>query len=366
MAHGAQELGINLSFSLSQVFEMGQLAIYENVEDLPNVEATASKILDGYSPLYLLSTTAATTPTLTGRSTARCSIQMGLWEDTVAAATGSDPPVRQVLISGAYINSVSYNFPVDDNFNESVTWVANDLFWSNSSGAPAQASFPNLDTTFLGGDTPLSANGSGGINRRENIIFGPAPTLALESGLDRNGISRAANCTVLPLDIPGISSSGINLLNSDGFYTANVQSISVSVDFGREDILQLGSRGPFFKFLQTPTEVTTSIDVHAVSGAAVSATQVGVYAGTAGLCTDRYNLVARTIRIATCEGLRLYLGYANKLTSVNDQGGGTDGSNRTTTFAYSNFNDFTVGHFSDPNAVLRPTGDNLSTYFAPS
>lgn len=360
MAHGVQSAGLNLSFSLQQVFELGQLSIYENVEDLPQVEMTTEKVLDGYPPVYLLCTTSAANPSLAGRSSSRCNLQMGIWRETDESATGSVPTVRQVLVSGAYVSSVQYSFPVDDSFSESVTLVANDMFWQGSTGA--LASYPNFDVTFLGNDSPLASAGSGGVNRRENIIFGAT---SVANGVDSNGVIRDYNCTVLPRDIPGINTSGMNPNDADGFPAAKIQSITVNVDFGREDILQLGVKGPFYRFLQVPTEVTTSIDVHNLSGSNVSASSFGVYAGTAGVCTDRYNLIDNTIRVTTCEGLRLYLGKKNKLTSINDQGGDTGGGNRSTTYSYSNFNDFTVGHFNDPAWTLRPqSGSNGTSYFA--
>jgi hypothetical protein len=363
MAHGMQSVGINTSFTLEQIFEMGQLEVYENVEDLPQIEVNTEKVLDGYCPVYLLATTAATNPTLAGRSAARSNLQMGIWNETEEIASGSVPSVRQVLISGCYVSSVQYNFPVDASFSESVGFVANDIFWNNSSGAPA--SFPAFDTSFVGVDIPRAAGGSGGVNRRENIIFNASATGVTELSVDSNGAIRDWNCTVLPKDIPGINLSGMNPNGSDGFPVARIQSITVNVDFGREDILQLGVKGPFYRFLQVPTEVTTSIDVHSTSGNNTSASSFGVYAGTAGVCQDRYNLVSNTIRITTCEGLRLYLGKQNKLTSINDQGGDTGGGNRTTTYAYSTFNKFTVGHYNDLANSLRPqSGSNGLTYFA--
>lgn len=365
MGKGVQSLGLNLSFSLSQVFQLAQLPIYENREDLPQLEVTADKVLDGYCPLYLLSTSTANAPDLAGRSAARCNLMFGIWQETTSNATGSVPQVRTAMASGMYISSVAYNFPVDDNFSESVTWVGNDLFWSDTSGAPTKSQFPAFDNTFIGGDTPFASNGSGGVNRRENILMTNNATGVTALSADSNGIIRNPDVSVFPRDIPGINRSGLNVADIDGFPTAKLQSISVSVDFGREEILQLGVRGPYYRFLQVPTEVTCSIDVLSTSGVGVSATQVGIYQGAAGTCTYRYNLVNNTIRVAVCEGLRLYLGKQNKLTSVNDQGGDTGGGNRTTTFAYSNFNDFTVMHYNDLATSLRPSEDIKYTYLAP-
>ena len=55
------------------------------------------------------------------------------------------------------------------------------------------------------------------------------------------------------------------------------------------------------------------------------------------------------IRIATCEGTRIFLGDKNKLASVNYGGGDAGGGNVTVTYSYTTFNDFTVLHPQDPN-----------------
>lgn len=364
-AHGVQNVGSNLTFSLEQAFELGQIAIYENVENIPNVEITAEKVLDGYPPLWCLSTSTATTPTLPGRSNERCNLQFGIYEDTVTVATGQGT-IRRMLASGMYPSSLSYTFGTDGNFTESLTWVGNDLWWSNSfAGGPS--TFANLDTSFVGGDTPRAANGSGGINRRENFLYDPVLTGGNMLGADINGRLRDPDTSILPTEIPGITSSGLNPDDANGFPLARIQSITVSTDLGREEILELGARGPYYRYLTFPTEVTTAIDVLSTSGVGVSATQLGIYVtGVGGLCTDRYNLVNHTIRIATCEGTRIYLGTQNKLSSVSESNGGTDGGNRTVTFNYSTFNDMTVGHVLDTNSALRPTGSTGRTYWSPS
>ena len=58
-AHGVQSVGLNTTFNLEQVFELGQLELYENIEGIPDIELTAQKVLDGYPLLYHLSTPAA-------------------------------------------------------------------------------------------------------------------------------------------------------------------------------------------------------------------------------------------------------------------------------------------------------------------
>jgi len=47
-AHGVQSVGLNTTFNLEQVFELGQLELYENIEGIPDIELTAQKVLDGF------------------------------------------------------------------------------------------------------------------------------------------------------------------------------------------------------------------------------------------------------------------------------------------------------------------------------
>ena len=43
-AHGVQSVAVTTTFNLEQAFELGQLAIYENIEGVPDIELTASKV----------------------------------------------------------------------------------------------------------------------------------------------------------------------------------------------------------------------------------------------------------------------------------------------------------------------------------
>lgn len=82
----------------------------------------------------------------------------------------------------------------------------------------------------------------------------------------------------------------------------------------------------------------------------ISATESGVYAtGGSNECEHKGNLANQTIRIATCDGLRLYMGTKNKLQSVSYSGGDTGGGNVKVSYTYKTFNDFTVMHSQDPN-----------------
>ena len=325
--HGLQTVGITTNFNLEQVFEMGQLAIYQNVENVPDIEVTLNKVLDGYPLMYVLATEKGTSvaaglvavnPSIAGRQNARCDMQLAVYSDTNVSASGSS--FNAVTCSGMYVSSVSYTFPVDGNFTEDVTLVGNNKVWST---VAVSGSFNNTDS-------PIAAQG---VARRQYLDMGESR---------------------FPSQIPGIGAGGVNAAIGGGSgYGAHFQNITVSCDFGREAIQELGTFAPYHRFVTFPVEVTSEFEVVAISGDMINATESGYYSGLTGTtvatpsdtgCTARHNLLDQTIYLKTCEGTKIYLGTKNKLTSVNYTGGDTGGGNVTVTYSYTTYNDFVVAH----------------------
>lgn len=348
--HGCQSVGITTNFNLEQVFELGQLAIYENVENIPDVEVTLNKVLDGYPLIYLLASTAATAPTLAARAKPKCIFALSIFDDDLESATGT--PGSIVQCSGMYVGSVSYTFPLDDNFNEDVTLVGNDKVWLNDP-KPTNTNLPtpDFDGAFTSLDSPI---GVGGVNRRENLQF----AYDGGEGSDVNGMVADSDTTILPPEIWGISDSGTNEQSNGQDFDAHLSSITVSADLGRENINELGRKGPYFRSVTFPIEVTCEVEVTSTSGDMVSATEEGIYTTGTDPCLDGGNLKDRTIRLATCEGTRIYLGVKNKLSSVSYTGGDAGGGNVSVTYSFTTFNDFTVMHSGDPNSNFTWAGRN--------
>jgi len=346
--HGAQSVGITTNFNLEQVFELGQLAIYENIEQIPDVEVTLNKVLDGYPLAYTLATTAATEPTLAARAKPKCLFALSIFDDTKESATGT--PDSIVQCSGMYVGSVSYSFPLDDNFNEDLTLVGNDKVWLNDP-KPTNTNLPtpSFDGAFTSLDSPI---GTGGVNRRENLQF----SYDSSNGLDVNSMVADVDTTILPPEVFGISDSGTNEKSNGQDFDCHLSNITVSADLGRESINELGRKGPYFRSVTFPIEVTCEIEVTSTSGDMVSATEEGIYTTGSDPCLDGGNLKDRTIRIATCEGTRIYLGVKNKLSSVSYTGGDAGGGNVTVTYTFTTFNDFTVMHSGDPNTNFAWSG----------
>lgn len=334
-AKGVQNVGITTTFNLEQVFELGQLAIYDNIENIPDIEVTMEKVLDGTCPLYLMATRGATSADIAGRSLPKCAVSMSLFPDSLVSASGT--PVAEVVMSGLVASSSQFQFPVDGNFSESLTLVGNDKVWKTASFTFTGA-FPSNN------NVPVSISNSGGVNRRQHFLFRPSFQASMTT--DTNGQIVDNNCSVLPRNLPGISTSGTNDMAGTEF-NCKVQSVSVSVDFGRDQILNLGAKAPYTRYVRFPVEVQTQIEIISLSGDMVSATNAGVFSGGT-------NLQAQTIRLATLEGTRINLGTQNKLTNVSMSNGDTGGGNQTISYSYTTYNDYTVTHWADVTTALAP------------
>ena len=330
---GLQTVGVTTNFNLEQVFEMGQLAIYQNIENIPDIEVTLNKVLDGYPLMYVLATELGTSigtfeasgPTIPGRQNARTDVELSIFSDQFTRASGT--PNQVMVCSGMYVSSVSYTFPVDGNFTEDLTLVGNSKIWKTSGMS---------NGAFTSEDSPLATQGVG---RRQYLNM---------------------SACRFPNQIPGIVSGVNSPIGNGSGYSVHFQNISVNCDLGRDTINELGTFVPYHRYVTFPVEVTSEFEVLAVSGDAITAAESGYYTadsvaeanagnysvadGSEGACAYKFNLLNDTIFLETCEGTRIYLGAKNKLSSVNYNGGDTGGGNVTVTYSYSNFNDFAVAH----------------------
>ncbi len=364
---GVQSVGMTTTFNLDQAFELGQLAIYENIEGVPDIEMTVSKVLDGYALIWHLATVDSAvsvqnaTPSLAGRSVARAYTAVSIFDDTQDSASGT--PVSEVEMSGMFVSSLGYNFPLEDSFTEDVTFVGNNKVWAKDAevagASPGQwTGSSTLDIAGAFAQNNDSPPGSGGVQRRENMQF----ALSINnSGTDTNGMTGDPDTTILPPDVFGISTTGTNEKVGNNFI-AHISNISVSADLGREELFELGRKGPYTRVVTFPIEVTCEIETTSHSGDMVSATEAGILATDSDICRNANNLTDRTIRIAVCEGTRVYLGTKNKLASVNYTGGDAGGGNVSVSYSFTNFNDFTVMHPIDPNGSGAAWWEARDTY----
>lgn len=340
LVRGAQSVGMTTTFNFEQIFQLGQIEIYEFVELEPEIEFTIERVLDGTKPLWFMVSGPRGTSTLVERTADyKADIAVPIYQDSQTRATGL--PISMVYGSGMFVSSVTYTFPVDGNFTESVTMVGNDKVWSDFelAGDPypttlargsgigdngseqSQIGFPSgILSPNPGGILPFSTAGG------ENA-------LVIGSGVQRRESFDLTNSR-LPTEIPGVTASGTlqNLVE-------HIQTITVSTDLGREDIFELGKKRPFFKFVTFPIEVTCAVEVITSQGDLIDAISKEPAA-----CERFNNTVDQQILLTICDGITLDLGLRNRLQSIDWAGGEAGGDNVTITYNYQNFNDLTITH----------------------
>ena len=273
---GVQSVGITTTFNLEQVFQLGQLSLYQDVEEVPDVEVTVERVMDGQDLLY---TSSFGEGTISANQNNRCGVYFNVYADT-NDEVGDGNPDAGVYCSGMYVSSASFSFPTDGNLTESITFVGNHAVWSSSGQLNGAPSSPQ----------------SGSVKRRQ--------------------------------DVTNISTIQSNLANDIGA-SAKITNLTVSVDFGREQINILGQKLPYTRYVTYPVEVSCEVEVLATGSANVNA------------YPEQDNVAERTISIAA-GGHTFNLGTKNKLTTWTWGGGSTGGENATITYSYRNFNDLTV------------------------
>lgn len=310
--HGLQSLGINTKFNLEQIFEMGQLSIYQQFENLPDVEVSMEKVLDGYPLLGHLATYGAPDVSLVGRSNQRCTLGLSIFSDTSKSASGV--PIQMLTVSGLYLSAWSFDIKVEGASTESVSLVGNNKLWNNSAPFAFSGGFNNADS-------PLNANG---VNRRQHLDL---------------------SLSLFPKNIPGINAStGKNDTETTGGHKVHFQSIKISVNLGREQLLELGQRSPYFRYINFPVEVKCDFEVLAVKGDGIDCDE-----------NSENNLGSGdVIYIVMEEGTKIHLGSKNVLASVNQTGANASqrGGNLTKTYSYTTWNDWDCSHPQDPSPGL--------------
>lgn len=314
VVRGLQSIGMNSNFTLEQVFEIGQLEIYENIEDVADIEVTLEKLIDGERLIYNLATNGACKTDLAAAAKSRSDVYLAIFPDDQSNATGV--PLNVCWNSGMYVSSVSYNYSVDGNATESVTLVGNDRFWN--------------DQNSLDGTT--SANDKFASDTTDNEFGGATPDTPI------SGVIRRRNVNLVDSDLPALVKSQVGDASGAGQDQGgayHVQSIAVSADFGQENISELGRYGPYAKYATFPIEVTSEFEVIATSGDLKSVSGVDINLTEGGGNGE-------TIVIKDDAGTILNLGTKNKLSSVSYSGGDTGGGNATVSYSYSNFNSLLV------------------------
>jgi hypothetical protein len=275
---GAQSVGITTNFNLAQVFELGQVALYDNLVQNAEVQVTISKVLDGESSIWAL--TGGNGLSLVQASALQSNIVIGVGNDTSETITSSSA----ITCTGMYVSAVSYTFPVDGNFTEEVTFVGNSKALSGSVSAPAVSGAL--------------------VNRRQNFNL---------------------TSSDLPAQVDG----------------KNISSVRVSAQLGRESLYKLGQFAPYYRFVSFPLEVTCDFDTIATSTDGVALNLTADNCDPVTLPAEEHITIV-VCDANENRNYTLDLGNKCRLTSVNYTGGDTGGGNVTVTYSYRTYNTLTI------------------------
>jgi hypothetical protein len=314
---GVQSVGMNTAFDTQQTFQLGALDLYNISENVPNVEVTVNKLLDGTAPLYLMSmggrsgipgancssftTTELQNKGLGGLANNSIDFRLGIYDGITTSSTGDTD--EYALCERMYVSRLNYTFPVDGNATEELSFVGNSKKWSKN----------DLGGTMTGYSFNAATLKASKLARRQFIDL---------------------NTSVLPTGSGGMPT---------GVGPARLQNITISADLGRENINELGAFAPRTRYATFPVEVTSEFQVVATVGDYVDAKDFLANSG----CSIYYkNLDMLPIQINICgntgdsSNLSIFLGSGNQLTSVNYTGGDTTGGNATVSYSFRNYNDF--------------------------
>ena len=368
---------------------MGQLSIYQDVEEVPDVELSIERVIDSFCLLYsrCADFNASCSKDSNGTDTGGVGVTIPQMQNNKVDAwftltgdandnAGDDKPTNMVWMSGLYMSSASFSFATDGNLTESITLVGNHKKWmgAQAGGLPTDhmQGIPSKygTGTDANNNTPDGSDSGleiGKIQRRQNVrlyTHDEAETELTNAHRDLSGMTGKfdANKDNGKTAQKGQPTSGENGTE------AKITSATISVDFGREQINVLGQKLPYFRYVTFPVEVTCEIEVLARGADNVNALPEANNvnerylkffiepvedfkgpiedAGTGDSANATQGESASDTAIAEFD-----LGKKNKLTSVTWGGGDTGGANSTITYSYRNFNDLRiVSHRPDWNA----------------
>lgn len=275
---GAQSVGISTTFNLEQAFQLGQVALYDNIVVDPEVEVTVSKVLDSENTIWYLATGGGS---LISNANDQTEVVIGIGDDTNASLTTS----ASIICTGMYVSSLTYTFPVDGNFTEDITFVG------------------NAKTIAATGVTAPSTSGTT-VMRRQNLDIGSS---------------------TLPSEVSG----------------KNITNITISADLGRESMYKLGQYAPFHRFVNFPLEVTCEFEVSStgVDGVALNLGSIGC---TGSPINEQSIIIKICDTLSASTAYEFNLGAKNLLQSINQTGGDTGGGNATITYSYTTYNELTI------------------------
>jgi hypothetical protein len=302
---GIQSVGINTNYNIERVFQLGQLELYDTIENNPEVQVTLNKVFDGTKPLFLMTMgghdganppVAPNSGSIVQFQNNRVNLDLYVHQDTNQGTTGDALSV--VSCTGLYASSFTYTFPTDGNITEECTLIGNTKTWATN---PADS------------DVFSSAVNAKGLARRWKFAY---------------------DSCIFP--------TGSGAIPYDPANPTPFSNITINFDLGREAVYTLGQYVPYLRYVNFPLEITTEITSIAQDGDFLNIDEDTYSCESATAAT-----VDKPIRLVVCgtgseDKLTIDLGDKNKLQSVNYTGGDTGGGNVQISYSFTTNNTFVM------------------------
>jgi len=232
--NGVQSVGFSSSVEFEQIFELGHLQIFENIEGSPTCEMTIERALpvNSNSMFEMFGTPAG--------DFKNYSVNLGNFASdkgmTARLSVQSDGDVMTNTSTNNSTSNFLYGFQING-------------FTSNYS-ISAQTDGAVTESLGIAG-VDLIVMPSGSSTKDQMVKRGTADAVGVfrRQDLDINKQYLAGGALVAPVH-----------------YYGRVQSASISVDVGREDLLEMGRKGPYIRYASFPVEVTMDVEYNVDTG----------------------------------------------------------------------------------------------------
>jgi hypothetical protein len=282
VVQGAQSMGITVNFTLEQAFQMGKLALVDNIITDGEATFSATKNLDGNELMLGIFAGNAGNANDVG-TLASTTANITLHSNTSDSDTSVSSGVTTIL-TGAFLASVGYNFPSDGWCTEEISFV------SSAKG------FGTATTS-----APASTKKSVAYRHHIGVFFGGTEDT-----------------------------------------TSNYTNASVNTDLARESMFKLGQLSPYYKYANFPFEVTVELTV---ANTTVDQTQVNLDAlpGCAPQAQgSTIKIDVCDVNGSSTDAKYSVTVSGAVLSSVSQDGGDTGGGNASTTYTYTSYNELLV------------------------
>ena len=291
-----QSVGISTTLDYEQIFELGRLQIFQNVEGIPSIEVTVERALaiNDCQPAIDATYPQGTMWHLAGNSTTAAGAQRFNLDMQTAADEGTLSSEGFVQCTGLYMSNYTLNFNLEGASTESATFVGNSIAWASGTIAPVAS----LSSSAAIQSYTAAPDTNSGVIDRATFTGG---TISLDK----------------------------------------LQSLTFSVSMDREDLLQLGNKTPYFKAAVFPVETTLEIERLAnkdTGGVDISESKLnsGCDVGVGLTAGDHLKAGNRTFKFGSMDW-----------TGSSYSGGDAGGGNATISFNYQGFNFLSISTNSD-------------------